>query len=109
MRRSISGSAGNKNNNISLDDSEEIEVEPKGIYTPEEEEKIEGDLDEEEITYLKDTGKFFVLDSLRQLGSLFVDLRHNFAEVKLKKQEKKRGLFNFRKSKKNNDSSDSSD
>ena len=74
-----------------------------------EEDKIEGDLNEDEINYLKNTGKFFIMDSLRQLETIFGDLHHNFAEQKLKKQDKNKKFFGFKRKNNRSDSSDESD
>lgn len=73
------------------------------------EEEFDDELNEEEVLYLKNTGRFFILDSMRQLDTLFSDLHHNFVEMHFKK-ESKGGMFSSRKTKtKTGDTSEESD
>ncbi|CAI2369750.1 unnamed protein product [Moneuplotes crassus] len=51
----------------------------------EERKEFADELNEEEHEYLQNTGKFFILDSMRQMDNLFVDLYHGFVESKIKK------------------------
>lgn len=71
-------------------------------------EEFADELNEEEIAYLKNTGKFFILDSLRQADTLFGDLHHAFVENHFKK-EKRGSIFAKMKTTKKNDSSEESD
>ena len=71
---------------------EEINPEIEEVKSPfqqleEEQEEFKEELDEEEILYLQNTGKFFILDSMRQLDTLFGDMYHNFVEHNFKKDK----------------------
>ena len=71
----------------------------------EEQKEFEEELNEEEIIYLQNTGRYFILDSMRQMETLFGDLHHNFVEHKIKKD---RGSI-FGKTKKHGNSDIESD
>jgi len=85
----------------------EIVFEPPDAEVDETE--FEDDLNEEEVLYLQNTGRFFILDSMRQLDTLFNDLHHAYVETNFKK-ENSGGMFSrLTTKKKQADSSEESD
>lgn len=71
-------------------EQEQIEniIEEQKLTPNEEAEEFAEELNEEEIMYLQNTGRFFILDSMRQMDSLFSDLYHNFVENNFQRKDK---------------------